>query len=102
MKIEKISEDDFEKEVLQATKPILVDFYADWCSPCTIMAPILEEIAEEVKEKVEVAKINVDENQDLAIKYDIMSIPTLVLFNNGKIEKSFSGVRSKSEILEAL
>ncbi len=102
MKIEKISEENFEDCVLKSNIPILVDFYADWCGPCSVMSPIVEEIADELENTINVGKVNIDENQDLAIKYDIMSIPTIMLFKNGNVEKSFIGVRSKEEILDAI
>ena len=97
-----LEENNFEEEVLKANGKILVDFYADWCGPCKMMAPIIEEIAEEVKETVKVGKINVDNNQELAIKYDVMSIPTIMLFENGKAIKTFIGVTDKQEILDVL
>lgn len=97
-----LEENNFEEEVLKANGKILVDFYADWCGPCKMMAPIIEEIAEEVKETVKVGKVNVDNNQELAIKYDVMSIPTIMLFENGKAIKTFIGVTDKQEILDVL
>ena len=80
----KLNSENFEKEVLNSDKPVLVDFYADWCGPCKMMAPIIEEIAEELQGKAKVGKINVDENQELAMKYEVMSIPTLIIYKNGK------------------
>ena len=97
-----LEENNFEEEVLKANGKILVDFYADWCGPCKMMAPIIEEIAEEVKETVKVGKVNVDNNQELAIKYDVMSIPTIIVFENGVPKKTFIGVTDKNEILEQL
>ncbi len=97
-----LEENNFEEEVLKANGKILVDFYADWCGPCKMMAPIIEEIAEEVKETVKVGKVNVDNNQELAIKYDVMSIPTIMIFENGKAIKTFIGVTDKQEILDVL
>ena len=97
-----LEENNFEEEVLKANGKILVDFYADWCGPCKMMAPIIEEIAEEVKETVKVGKVNVDNNQELAIKYDVMSIPTIMLFENGKVRRTFIGVIDKQEILDVL
>lgn len=102
MSVLKINGENFEKEVLQASKPVVVDFYADWCGPCRMMSPIIDEIAEEKADNLIVGKVNVDENQELAMKYEVMSIPTIVIIKNGKVEKSFVGVRSKSEILEAI
>ncbi len=97
-----LEENNFEEEVLKANGKILVDFYADWCGPCKMMAPIIEEIAEDVKETVKVGKVNVDNNQELAIKYDVMSIPTIMIFENGKVSKTFIGVTDKQEILDVL
>lgn len=95
----KLNSENFEKEVLNSEKPVLVDFYADWCGPCKMMGPIIEEIANELQGKAKVGKINVDENQDLAIQYEVMSIPTMVVFKNGKEAKRFVGVRDKEELL---
>ena len=98
----KLSSENFEKEVLNSEQPVLVDFYADWCGPCKMMAPIVEELANDLQGKAKVGKINVDENQDLAMEYGIMSIPTLMIFKQGKEVKRLLGVRSKSEILSEL
>lgn len=102
MSVLKINEENFEKEVLQAKNKVIVDFFADWCGPCKMMAPIIEEIAEETDESVMVGKINIDENQNLATKYSIMSIPTILVIKNGEVEKRFVGVTSKNEIMEAI
>lgn len=95
----KINSENFEKEVLNSNEPVLVDFYADWCGPCKMMAPVVEELAGELQGKAKVGKINVDENQDLAMKYNVMSIPTLIIFKDGKEFKRFVGVRDKNELL---
>ena len=95
-------EKNFEKEVLQAEEKVLVDFYADWCGPCRMMSPVIDDIAKELEGKVKVGKVNVDNNQELAIKYDVMSIPTIMLFENGKVSKTFIGVTDKQEILDVL
>lgn len=102
MSVLKINEGNFEEEVLKSEKMVLIDFYADWCGPCRMMSPIIDEITEELKESVKVGKINVDENQELAIKYDVMSIPTIIIFKNGMPVKTFLGVTDKNEILENL
>ena len=95
----KINSENFEKEVLNSEKPVLVDFFADWCGPCKMMAPIVEELATELDGKVKVGKINVDENSDIAVEYNVMSIPTLIIFKNGKEEKRLVGLRDKEELL---
>lgn len=101
MSVLKITSENYKKEVLESDKAVLIDFYADWCGPCRIMGPIIDEIAEEI-DSIKVRKINVDENQDLAMKYNVMSIPTIVLIKNGEVSKIFVGVRDKNEILEAI
>ena len=95
----KFSSENFEKEVLKSEKPVLVDFYADWCGPCKMMSPIIEELATELDGKAKVGKINVDENPDIAVEYNVMSIPTLIIFKNGKEEKRLVGLRDKEELL---
>lgn len=95
----KLSTENFEKEVLKSEKPVLVDFYADWCGPCNAMAPVIEELAKELEGKVKVGKINVDENPDIAVEYNVMSIPTLIVFKNGKEEKRIVGLRNKEELI---
>ena len=95
----KLSSENFEKEVLKSEKPVLVDFYADWCGPCNAMAPVIEELATELDGKAKVGKINVDENSEIAVEYNVMSIPTLIIFKNGKEEKRLVGLRDKEELL---
>ena len=102
MSVLKITSENYEEEVLKSDKPVLIDFYADWCGPCRMMSPIIDEIAEEMADKIKVGKINVDENQDLAMEYEVMSIPTIMIIKNGKVENTFVGVRDKGEIMEAL
>lgn len=101
MAIVKVTESNFEQEVLQAEGKVLVDFWAVWCGPCQMLSPIVDEVAAEAG-NVKVGKVNVDENQELAIKYDVMSIPTIIIFKNGMPVKTFLGVTDKNEILESL
>ena len=101
MSVLKITNDNFENEVINSDKITIVDFYADWCGPCKMMTPIIDKIAEE-NETVKVGKLNVDDSQDIAIKYNVMSIPTIIIFKNGMEHKRFVGVTSKSDILNAL
>ena len=86
----------------ECIKPVIVDFYADWCGPCRVMSGVIDEIAEEKREIVKVGKINVDENQDLARQYGIMTIPTIMIVKQGKVEKTFVGVQDKRTILGAI
>ena len=95
-------EKNFEEEVLKSEGKVLVDFYADWCGPCRMMSPVIDDIAKELDGKVKVGKVNVDSNQELAIKYDVMSIPTIMVFEKGNPVKTFVGVTDKQEILEVL
>lgn len=99
MSVVKLTSENFNEEVIQSEVPALVDFYADWCGPCKMMAPIMEEIAEELGEKATVGKLNIDQNQDLAIEYGVMSIPTILIVKDGKVVKTFVGVTDKNEIL---
>ena len=96
------NEENFESEVINSDKTTIVDFYADWCGPCKMMSPVIDKIAEENAENIKVGKVNVDDNQELAMKYNVMSIPTIMIFKNGELSKTFIGVTSKSEIEEAI
>ena len=102
MSVLKITNQNFEEEVLKSDKKVLIDFYADWCGPCKMMSPIIDEIAEENQDKIKVGKVNVDENQDLAMEYDVMSIPTIIIISNGEVQKTFIGVTDKEKIIEEL
>lgn len=97
-----ITDQNFETEVLKATKPVLVDFWAVWCGPCQILGPIVEDVAKTLGDKVVVGKLNVDENPQYAQKYGIMSIPTIMVFKNGTVVKQFIGVQSKEILLGEL
>ena len=96
-----ITKDNFEQEVLKSDKKVLVDFWASWCGPCRMLSPIIDEVAKST-DKVKVGKVNVDEESDLATKFAVMSIPTLILFENGKPVKQIVGVQSKDAILRML
>lgn len=95
-----LTDANFEEEVLKSTIPILVDFWAVWCSPCKMQNPILEELEKEFEGKVKVGKLNVDENPNISAKYGVMSIPTLMLFKNGTLAKQMIGVQSKETLTE--
>ncbi len=90
-KVTQVDENDFDETVLNSNVPVFVDFYADWCGPCNMIAPTIEALSEEYEGKVKFVKINVDNNQQLAVKYDVMSIPTSMLFENGTVKDSLIG-----------
>ncbi len=92
----------FDEEISSATEPVLVDFWAEWCGPCKMIAPILAEIAVEQEGKLRIAKLNVDEASDVARRYEVMSIPTLLLFDNGSVTKRIIGAKGKAALLEDL
>lgn len=102
MSVITITSKNFEEEVSKSEVPVLLDFWASWCGPCKMVSPIVDAVAEEVAGKAKVGKINVDEEQELASAFNIMSIPTLVVIHNGKLVRQAVGVRSKEEILEML
>ena len=97
-KIHNVSDETFETEVLQSNVPVLVDYWAEWCGPCKMIAPILIEIAEEYGARLKVTKLNIDENQATPPKYGIRGIPTLMLFKNGNIEATKVGALSKAQL----
>lgn len=97
-KIVYLTDDSFETEVLQSEQPVLVDYWADWCGPCKMIAPVLEEIADEYDGKIKVAKLNIDENSGTPPKYGIRGIPTLMLFKGGNVEATKVGALSKSQL----
>ncbi|MFA6193441.1 MAG: thioredoxin [Parcubacteria group bacterium] len=96
------TDQNFETEVLKSDKPVLVDFWAVWCGPCQMMGPIVEELAKEVGGKYKIGKMNVDENRETATKFGIMSIPTVIIFKDGKVVKQMVGVQSKDNLKEEL
>ncbi len=97
-----LSANTFDETVVGASKPVVVDFWAEWCGPCKKIAPILEEIADEYGDAVTVAKLNVDDNPDLAMRFNVMSIPTLLVFTDGQESKRLIGAKSKGALLEEL
>lgn len=98
----KITAANFENELLRSDKPVLLDFYADWCGPCKMLSPVLGEIADEYANVLKVAKVNVDDEPELAMKFKVSSIPMLVLFKDGRIVSTSVGYRPKDEILNEL
>ena len=97
-----VTDDSFETEVLKADKPVLVDYWAEWCGPCRMIAPILDEIAGQYEDRIKICKLNVDENQNTPPKYGIRGIPTLMLFRNGNVEATKVGALSKSQLVAFL
>ena len=97
-----VTDQNFDQEVLKSNQPVVVDFWASWCGPCQMMAPIIEELAKEAGDKFKVLKLNVDENQETAQKYEVSSIPTLIFFKDGKEVDKMQGVQSKDALLEKL
>lgn len=93
-----VTDDTFEAEVIKSSNPVLVDYWAEWCGPCKMIAPILEEIASEYSGKVKIAKLNIDDNPQTPPKYGIRGIPTLMLFKNGEVEATKVGALSKSQL----
>jgi thioredoxin 1 len=96
--IHHVSDDTFENEVLNSDIPVLVDYWAEWCGPCKVIAPVLEEIASEYDGKMKICKLDIDENEDTPPKYGIRGIPTLMLFKNGAVEATKVGALSKSQL----
>ena len=93
-----LTPENFPKEVLESTQPVLVDFWAEWCGPCKMLAPLLDELAKEYDGRVRIGKVNIDEHQELAARYGIRSIPTLLLFQAGQVADQMVGLRSKRDL----
>ena len=98
--VKKVTTDTFRKDVIESDKPVVVDFWAEWCGPCKKLSPILEEVAEELDGEVTIAKVNVDEERNLGAMFQIMSIPNVLIFNHGEKVDEFVGLRSKDDIVE--
>jgi thioredoxin 1 len=98
--VDKVSDSSFEADVLKSKDPVLVDFWAEWCGPCRMVAPVLEEVAGELAGKLKIVKLNVDENPQTASKYGIMSIPTLMIFKNGELASRQIGAAPKSKLVQ--
>lgn len=99
---DKLTDDSFEKEVLQSSSPVLVDFWAEWCQPCQMIGPVVDELSDEYSGKVKFGKINVDENINVPGNYGVMSIPTLIVFKDGKPFKTMVGVQGKDTLKKAI
>ncbi len=102
MEIVNLNSENFKQEVLEESKTVLIDFWAEWCMPCKMMAPVVDEIAKEKEADLKVAKVNIDENEDLAMEYNVMSIPTFIIIKQGKEVARTIGVQAKEEILKLL
>lgn len=102
MSVTELNKDNFEKEVMEANVPVLIDFWASWCGPCRMMSPVIDKIAEEMGGKLKVCKVNVDENHELAEKYEIMTIPAFIVIKNGAESGRTIGVQPKEDILKLI
>lgn len=102
MSVTELNKDNFEKEVMESNVPVLIDFWASWCGPCRMMSPVIDKIAEEMGDKLKVCKVNVDENHELAEKYEIMTIPAFIVIKNGAESGRTIGVQPKEDILKLI
>lgn len=102
MPVTNLNTENFEKEVINSEKTVLIDFWASWCGPCKMMSPVVDQIAEELNDSVKVCKVNIDEEQNLAVKYNVMSIPTFVVIKGGKEVGRTIGVQDKNDIINII
>ena len=102
MSVTELNKDNFEKEVMEANVPVLIDFWASWCGPCRMMSPVIDKISEEMGDKLKVCKVNVDENHELSEKYEIMTIPAFIVIKNGAESGRTIGVQPKEDILKLI
>jgi thioredoxin 1 len=102
MTVTNLNTENFEKEVINSEKTVLIDFWASWCGPCKMMSPVVDQIAEELNDSVKVCKVNIDEEQNLAVKYNVMSIPTFVVIKDGKEVGRTIGVQDKNDIINII
>jgi len=100
--VTEFTDQNFEQEVLQSSQPVLVDFWAEWCMPCRMLAPTIDKIAKDYAGKVKVGKVDTDANRDISIKYGISAIPTVILFKNGQVAQKFVGLRQEKDFRDAL
>lgn len=100
--VKELTDTNFEAEVIKSTTPVLVDFWADWCGPCKMLAPTIEKLANDYVGKVKVGKVDTDSNRDVSMKYGISAIPTVILFKNGQVAQKFVGLRGEKDFKEAL
>ena len=101
-KILELTDSNFEKEVVDSEVPVLVDFWAEWCMPCKMLAPTIEELANEYADKIKVGKVDTDSNREISMKFGISAIPTLILFKGGEVAKKFVGLQQKSDLKSAI
>lgn len=102
MSVQELTNNNFATTIEHATKPVLVDFWASWCGPCRMLSPIVDEVGEELAAELDVCKCNVEENQELAVQYQVMSIPTLLLFKNGQVVHTIVGAQPKASLIDEL
>ncbi|MCC6423678.1 MAG: thioredoxin [Phycisphaerales bacterium] len=100
--VKEFTDQNFEQEVIKSAEPVLVDFWAEWCMPCRMLAPTIDKIADSYSGKVKVGKVDTDANRDVSIKYGISAIPTVILFHNGQVAQKFVGMRNEKDFREAL